>query len=102
MEPPVPVPQSAIDDVKRALPNYASLSIDQGTEILRQAALKKYAAAAQELQSQITQAQEELTSRKVNRPPTGRRPSNIYSKYRRSRARSSSRSADNCRRKLPH
>jgi len=59
-EPAVPVGPAAIEDVKRALPNYASLTVDQGTEILREAALKKYAAAAQELQSQITQAQAEL------------------------------------------
>ena len=57
---PVPVPPAAIEEVKRALPNYASLSIDQGTEILRQATLKKFAAAVNELQSQVTQAQEEL------------------------------------------
>ena len=61
MEPPVPVSPAAIEDVKRVLPNYASLSVDQGTEILRQAALKKYAAAAQELQSQVARAQAELS-----------------------------------------
>ena len=56
-----PSAPAAIEDVKRALPNYASLSVDQGTEILRQAALKEYAAAAQELQSQVAQAQAELS-----------------------------------------
>jgi hypothetical protein len=61
VEPPVPVAPAAIEDVKRAMPNYASLSLDQGTEILRQAALKEYAAAAQELQSQVAQAQAELS-----------------------------------------
>ncbi|HUA37664.1 MAG TPA: hypothetical protein VMA35_04605 [Candidatus Sulfopaludibacter sp.] len=61
VEAPVPVGPSAIEDVKHALPNYVSLSLDQGTEILRQAALKKYAAAAQELQNQVTQAQAELS-----------------------------------------
>jgi hypothetical protein len=60
VETPVPVGPAAIEDVKRALPNYASLSVDQGTEILREAALKEYAAAAQELQSQVAQAQAEL------------------------------------------
>ena len=60
-ESPVPVEPAAIEDVKRALPNYASLSVDQGTEILRQTALKEYAAAAQELQSQVAEAQAELT-----------------------------------------
>ncbi len=57
---PVPVPPSAVEDLKRALPNYASLSLDEGTEILRQAAMKKFAAAVNELQSQVTKAQEEF------------------------------------------
>lgn len=60
VEPPVTVGPAAIDDLKRTLPNYASLSVEQGTEILRQAALKEYAAAAQELQTQVTVAQAEL------------------------------------------
>ena len=54
VEPPLPVAPQRSKTSKRALPNYASLSVDQGTEILREAALKKYAAAAQELQSQVT------------------------------------------------
>ena len=68
MEPPLPVARAAVEDVKRALPNYASLSVDQGTEILREAALKKYAAAAQELQSQVTEAQEELKQAQSQSP----------------------------------
>ena len=60
VEQPVPVSAAAVEDVKRALPNYASLSVEQGTEILREAALKKYADAASELQSQVAQAQDEL------------------------------------------
>ena len=60
VEPPVSVGPAAIEDVKRTLPNYASLSVDEGTEILREAALKKYAAAAQELQTRVAQAQAEL------------------------------------------
>jgi hypothetical protein len=60
VQPQVPVPPAAVEEVKRALPNYASLSVDEGTEILREAALKKFAAAVNELQSQVTKAQEEL------------------------------------------
>jgi len=60
VEQPVPVAQEAVEDVKRALPNYAALTVDEGTEILREAALKEYAAAAQELQAQVTQAQDEV------------------------------------------
>jgi hypothetical protein len=68
VEPPVPVGAAAIEDVKRTLPNYASLSLDQGTEILRQAALNKYAAAAQELQSQVARAQTELSQAESKSP----------------------------------
>ncbi len=68
VEPPVPVAPAAIEDVKRALPNYASLSVDEGTEILRQAALKKFAAAAQELQSQVARAQAELSQAESQSP----------------------------------
>jgi Sec-independent protein translocase protein TatA len=68
VEQPVPVAPAAIEDVKRALPNYASVSLDEGTEILREATLKKYAAAVQELQSQVARAQAEL-SQAENKSP---------------------------------
>jgi hypothetical protein len=68
VEQPVSVAPAAIEDVKRALPNYASVSVEEGIEILRQAALKKYAAAAQELQSQVAEAQAEL-SQAESKPP---------------------------------
>jgi len=60
VEQPVPVAPAALEDVKRVLPNYAAISVDEGTEILRQVTLKKYAAAAQELQSQVAEAEKEL------------------------------------------
>jgi hypothetical protein len=68
VESPVPVSAAAVEDVKRALPNYASLSVEQGTEILREAALKKYADAAAELQSQVAQAQDELKQAQSKSP----------------------------------
>ena len=68
VEQPVPVAPAAIEDVKRALPDYASLSVDRGTEILREAALKKYAAAVQELQSQVAQAQAALSQAESKSP----------------------------------
>jgi hypothetical protein len=68
VEQPVPVAPAAIEDVKRVLPNYASISVDEGTEILRQAALKEFAAAAQELQSQVAQAQAQLSQAESKSP----------------------------------
>jgi hypothetical protein len=67
-EQPVPVAPAAMEDVKRALPNYASLSVEQGTDILRQAALKEFADAAKELQNQVAEAQAEL-SQAENKSP---------------------------------
>ena len=68
VEQPVPVVQEAVEDLKRALPNYASLTVDEGTEILREAALKKYADAAQELQTQVALAQDELKQAQSKSP----------------------------------
>lgn len=61
VEKPSPAAPSAVEEVKRALPNYASLSLDAGSEMLRQAALKNFAAATREMQSQMAKAQEELS-----------------------------------------
>jgi len=60
VEQPVPVSSDAVEALKRALPNYANLSVEDGTEILREAALKQFAAAAQELQSEVGKAENEL------------------------------------------
>jgi hypothetical protein len=58
---PLPVDPAAIAEVKRTIPNYASLSVDEGTQILRQAALKKFAGAAKEMESQVAKAQADLS-----------------------------------------
>jgi septal ring factor EnvC (AmiA/AmiB activator) len=67
-EKPSPVAPADIEEVKRALPNYASLSLNEGTEILRQTALKNFAAATQEMQNQIAKAQEELSQAESKSP----------------------------------
>lgn len=58
---PLPVDPAAIAEVKRTIPNYASLSVDEGTQILRQAALKEFAGAAKEMESQVAKAQADLS-----------------------------------------
>ncbi len=60
VQPPVPVSPETIEAVKRAVPNYASLSLDEGTEMLREAAVKEFTAAASEMQSQVAKARNEL------------------------------------------
>jgi hypothetical protein len=54
------VDAATIAAVKQAVPDYASLSLEDGTQILRAAALKQFAAAAREMDAQVKQAQEQL------------------------------------------
>ena len=53
---------AALEEVKRALPNFASISLEEGTRILRQAALDEFKAAAQEMESQLKAAQQRLAA----------------------------------------
>lgn len=48
------------EEVKRAVPNLASLPLDQGRQILRERALKELTAAATDMQNQIQQAKQRL------------------------------------------
>jgi hypothetical protein len=57
---PLPVDPAAIEEVKQAIPNFASVSLADGTQILREAALKQFAAAAKERDIQFKKAQEQL------------------------------------------
>jgi hypothetical protein len=49
------------DEVKRLIPNYGSVSIEQGTAILREAARKEFTEAATALQAQLKEAQDRFT-----------------------------------------
>lgn len=55
-----PAKTTVIDEVKRQIPNLNSVSIEEGTRILRESALKKYEAAAKQFQAEVKQAQQEL------------------------------------------
>jgi ABC-type uncharacterized transport system len=55
-----PTDAAAIEEVKRALPNFASVPVEEGTRILREAALKDFKAAADEMEVQVREAQERL------------------------------------------
>jgi hypothetical protein len=61
VEEPLPASPIVIAEVKQMIPDYTSVSLEQGTEILRQAALKDFAAAAQEMENRVANAQEELS-----------------------------------------
>ncbi len=60
VEIPPPVDATTIAEVKEAIPNFASVSVEQGTQILREAALKQFTATEKEMEVQIQQAQEQL------------------------------------------
>lgn len=47
-----------IAEVKRALPNFASVSVEEGTRLLRETALTDFAAAADEMEIRLKEAQE--------------------------------------------
>ena len=50
--------QAAIEELKRAIPNLAAVSVDEGTRLLREQGLATFAAAAQEMDAQIKQAEQ--------------------------------------------
>jgi hypothetical protein len=51
----------ATQQVLRTIPNLASVSVEQGTQILREAALKEFKAAADEMGVQLAEAQQQLS-----------------------------------------
>ena len=57
---PQPVDPATIEEVKKSVPNYASISLEDGENILRTAALKDFAAAAKEMDDQVATAQQQL------------------------------------------
>lgn len=52
---------AVIESVKRTLPNYASISLQEGTRTLREAALKEFTETAQQLQAQVKEAEQRLS-----------------------------------------
>jgi len=54
------VDAATIAAVKQAVPDYASLSLEDGTQILRAAALKQFAMAAKDMDVRVRQAEERL------------------------------------------
>ncbi|MDE3067652.1 MAG: hypothetical protein KGJ60_08885 [Verrucomicrobiota bacterium] len=64
-----PVNAAAIAEVKRAIPNFASVSVENGTRILQQAALKNFAAAAKTMDEQVKQAQRQLVQAENSQSP---------------------------------
>jgi hypothetical protein len=56
-----PANPAATEDVKRALPNFASVSMEEGTRILRVAALQDFKATVAAMEIQVVEAQQSLS-----------------------------------------
>jgi len=54
-----PVDAAAIAEVKQTIPNFASVSLEDGTQILREAALKQFMATTKEMDAQVKQAEQQ-------------------------------------------
>lgn len=63
---PPPIDPAAEEEVKRALPNLASVSLDEGTHVLRQAALDELARTAQEMDVQVKAAEQRFADAEKN------------------------------------
>jgi hypothetical protein len=55
-----------IEEVKRVIPNLEAISLEEGTRLLRQAALSEFTRAAQETQTRIQEAQQNLLQAQTN------------------------------------
>jgi len=52
---------AAVQEVRALIPDLAAVSVEEGTRILRGAAVKDFKAAAQELEAQVKEAEQRLT-----------------------------------------
>ena len=57
---PRPVDPAVIEEVKQTVPDFESISLADGENLLRTAALQDFAAAAKEMEAQVAAAQQKL------------------------------------------
>jgi hypothetical protein len=55
-----PTDTVALEQVKSIVPNLASVSIEEGTQMLREQALKEFQAATSEMETKVKEAQQQL------------------------------------------
>jgi hypothetical protein len=58
---PLEVNTNAVQEVKALISNLGTVSVEEGTRILREAALKDFTAAAKEMEKQVKEAEQRLT-----------------------------------------
>ena len=64
---------SAVEEVKRAIPNFDAVPVDQGRQILREGTLKELKTATAEMQSQIQEAQQRLSEAQTAKSEAGQK-----------------------------
>jgi len=62
--------KAAIEEVKRAIPDLASVSVEKGTQILKDATLKEFAAASNEMEIRIKEAQRDVSNAQQGKSET--------------------------------
>lgn len=63
------VDAAAVAEVKRAIPDLAAVSLQEGTQLLRQKALNDFAMAAQEMEARIKETQQRISQAQNNASP---------------------------------
>ena len=58
---PLETNTNAVQEVKALIPNLGTVSVEEGTRILREAALKDYTAAAKDMETQVKDAEQRVT-----------------------------------------
>jgi hypothetical protein len=64
-----PVDAATLEAVKQAIPNFASVSLEDGTQILRATALKQFTATTKEMDLQVRQAQQRFSEAEKSQSP---------------------------------
>jgi hypothetical protein len=65
------VEAAVAEQVKRSIPNFADVSMEQGRQILRDAAMQELKAAATEMQAQVQAAQQRLSEAQTSKSEAG-------------------------------
>jgi len=71
-EPAMPLDLAVVAEVKRRIPNLASVTLEQGSQILRAAALQDLQAAMSRMEPQLKQAEQEVARMEAAQSETGK------------------------------
>ncbi len=72
-QPDSPVDPAALDAVRRSVPNLDAVSLEEGTKVLREAALAQFKLAAEETQAQVKEARQRFLQAQGSQSEAGQR-----------------------------